>query len=198
MSRKLSRRAGPPPWQTLEIGEVVDRGVFGLQQIARRSPRTGHHGVYQVLRIADWANVIALTPKDEVVLVAQYRHGIDRVTLEIPGGVLEPGETPARGIARELVEETGYTGAEPVLIGTVHPNPAIQDNACTTWLVTSAEQTQEPAPDAGEDIDVLTAPRREIPELLRHGRITHSLVVAAFYWLDLYTSAGRPLPPPAP
>ena len=179
-------RKAPPAWDTLEVGEALDRGVFKIQEIVRRSPRTGHAGTYQVLRIADWANVVALTPEDEVVLIAQYRHGTDSVTLEIPGGVLEPGEAPADGVARELREETGFTGDPPVLIGTVHPNPAIQDNACTTWLVTGARRTAEPEPDEGEDIDVVLVPRREIPALLRAGRITHSLVVAAFHWLELY------------
>ncbi len=179
----------PPRWETLELGEVVDRRVFKIQEIVRRSPRTGHAATYQVLRIPDWANVVALTPEDEVVLIAQYRHGIDQVTLEIPGGVLEPGEAPADGVARELAEETGFTGEEPVLIGSVHPNPAIQDNACTTWLVTGARRTAEPEPDEGEDIEVVLVPRREIPALLRDGQITHSLVVAAFHWLELH---GRP------
>ncbi len=184
-----SSKPGPPTWETLEIGESLDRGVFRVQEIMRRSPRTGHAATYQVLQIADWANVVALTPADEVVLIAQYRHGIDEVTLEIPGGVLEPGEAPADGVARELKEETGFTGDAPVLIGTVHPNPAIQDNACTTWLVTGARRTAEPEPDEGEDIDVVMVPRGEIPALLRGGRITHSLVVAAFHWLDLHRSA---------
>ncbi len=184
----------PALWETLETGKVLDRGVFRVQEVVRRSPRTGHAGTYQVLRIPDWANVVALTPAGEVVLVAQYRHGLDRVTLEIPGGVLEPGEEPAAGVARELVEETGYTGDEPVLLGTVHPNPAIQDNACTTWLITGAGRTAEPSPDEGEDIEVVTVPRREVPALLRSGRVTHSLVVAAFHWLDLHDrlQAGDP------
>ncbi len=176
----------PPRWETLETGEILDRGVFGLQQLVRRSPRTGHVGTYQVMRVADWANVIALTPDDEVVLVAQYRHGLDDVTLEIPGGVLEPGGESARGVARELQEETGFTGDEPVLLGSVHPNPAIQDNACATWLITGARRTCEPNPDDGEDIDVVLVPLSEIPALLREGRISHSLVVAAFHWLELH------------
>ncbi|MEM7351049.1 MAG: NUDIX hydrolase [Acidobacteriota bacterium] len=175
----------PQHWETLEHGDELERGVFRLQQIVRRSPRTGRAATYQVLRIRDWANVVALTPQEEVVLVAQYRHGLDKVTLEIPGGVLEPGEDPAHCAARELAEETGYTGEEPVLLGSVHPNPAIQDNLCTTWLIQGAELTVEPNPDEGEDIRVVTVPLTQIPSLLRQGRITHSLVVAAFHWLEL-------------
>ncbi len=178
--------SGPPLWPTLETGEILDRGVFGVQQLTRRSPRTGRVGTYQVLRVADWANVVALTPEDEVVLVAQYRHGLDELTLEIPGGVLEPGEAPETAAARELAEETGYTGDPPILLGTVHPNPAIQDNACTTWLISNARQTTALDLDEGEDIEVMTVNRSEIPTMLRRGRITHSLVVAAFLWLAMH------------
>ena len=184
--RRLDDANGPPLWPTLRTGEILDRGVFGVQEVTRRSPRTGRDGTYQVLRIADWANVVALTPDDRVVLVAQYRHGLDALTLEIPGGVLDPGEDPALAAARELVEETGYTGDPPVLLGTVHPNPAIQDNACTTWLIRNARQTTGLDLDEGEDITVLTTPRREIPSLLSQGKITHSLVVAAFHWLAMH------------
>ena len=165
---------------------MLERGVFGVQEVVRRSPRTGRSATYQVLRMPDWANVVAVTPDDEVVLVTQYRHGTDRLTLEIPGGVLEPGEDPALGAARELLEETGFSGGEPVMIGTVHPNPALQDNACTTWLIEGARRTAEPQPDEGEDLQVVLVPSMDIPALLREGRITHSLVVAAFHWLELH------------
>lgn len=183
----VDREPGVGPWETLEKSETEDHGVFGFQRIVRRSPRTGRAAEYQVLHVPGWANVVALTPADEVVLVEQYRHGIDAITLEIPGGVLDPGEDPAAAAVRELREETGYTGDPPQLLGSVHPNPAIQNNVCTTWLIDNARRTSETAFDDGEDIAVVTVPRRQIPELLRAGRITHSLVVAAFHWLDLRT-----------
>ncbi len=176
-------------WETLEWGEATDFPVFAVREVVRRSPRTGRPGSYTVLHVPSWTNVVALTEDDGVVLVEQYRHGIDSVTLEIPGGVVEPGEEPSAAVVRELLEETGYAGKAPELLGTVHPNPAIQDNACTTWLVRGARRVAEPDPDPGEHLAVHTVARSEIPELLRSGRITHSLVVAAFQWLTLYESA---------
>lgn len=173
-------------WRTLREGALDDRGVFSFQEIERLSPRTDRVGNYKVLRIAPWVNVIALTPAREVVLVEQYRHGIDDITFEIPGGLVEPGEEHATGAARELEEETGYRGSEPILLGTVHPNPAIQDNICSTWLVNDALPSGEQCFDEGEDIAVTTVPLSDIPAWFADGRITHSLVVAAFHWLALY------------
>ena len=173
------------PWETVRRGAVDRRRVMGFQEIERRSPRTGLVGTYEVLSMDAWVNVVALTAADEVVLVEQYRHGIDTITWELPGGLVEPGEDPALAAARELLEETGYAGAAPELLGSVHPNPAIQDNECTSWYISGARRVADLALDPGEDIAVLTVPRRRIPELLRQGRITHSLVIAAFHWLAL-------------
>ncbi|MEM6797482.1 MAG: NUDIX hydrolase, partial [Acidobacteriota bacterium] len=150
----------------------------------RRSPRTGREGTYRVLEMPRWVNVVALTPGQEAVLVEQFRHGIASMTLEIPGGMVDAGEDPAAAASRELLEETGYAGDPPIFLGEVHPNPAIQDNLCATYLVENASLAAPPSPDEGEHIAVHLAPRGNLPELVRAGRITHSLVVAAFYWLD--------------
>lgn len=178
-----------PRWETVALGEVEDYKVFGVQRVERRSTRTGLVGSYQILHMPAWANVVALTPEGQVVLIEQYRHGIDDVTLEIPGGVVEPGEDPAVAAVRELREETGYEGDTLERIGEVLPNPAIQNNACTTWLIEGARPVTEPTPDEGEHIVVVTVPLEEIPTLLRQGRIQHSLVVAAFHWLHLWQTS---------
>jgi 8-oxo-dGTP pyrophosphatase MutT (NUDIX family) len=147
-------------------------------------------GVFTVIESPDWVNVIALTPDHGegpgVVLVEQFRYGTGEVTLEIPGGIIDPGEDPVASAGRELLEETGFGGRGARLIGRLDANPAILTNRVATVVVLDAERVGEPTPDQHERIAVRVVPLREIPGLIADGRITHSVIVAAFllYFLD--------------
>jgi ADP-ribose pyrophosphatase len=146
-----------------------------------RSPLTGAEHDFVVLESAPWVNVVPLTRDQEVVLIRQYRHGIGEVTLEIPGGLVEAADTPIQAAQRELMEETGFVGETWVDLGYVHPNPAIQNNRCHTFLALGVTPAGPQALDEKEDIEVLLRPLAEIPRLIREGEISHALVVAAFW-----------------
>jgi len=165
--------------------------IFNLRTDRAVSPRTGDAHDFYVLETPSWVNVIPITPQKEVVLIRQYRHGIRDITLEIPGGLVEDTDTPEKAARRELLEETGYDAPEMIPLGSVHPNPAIQNNRCYTFLAGNAFPAGEQQLDEKEDIEVLKCPLREIPHLIGDGRITHALVLAAFY---RYFMARDPLP----
>jgi 8-oxo-dGTP pyrophosphatase MutT (NUDIX family) len=174
------------PWPTLGTRPLGDFRIFKLRADRRCSPRNGFEHEYIILEARPWVNVVALTPEQEVVMVEQFRHGTGTVELEIPGGVLDPGETdPVAAGVRELREETGYTGRDARLIGSVFANPAIQDNTCHTLLVADCRCTDPLKLDAGEDLLTRLVPVADLPRLVAQGRIKHSLVVAALYHFEL-------------
>ena len=169
-------------WTLLNSKALQSCRVFTMKVEHYRSPRTGGEYDFYLIDSPDWVNVIPLTADGEVVLVKQYRFGTREFSLEIPGGMLDPGDTPARAASRELLEETGYAGDEPVLLGKVHPNPAIHTNHCYTYLIKNVTYQRLPRQDSTEDIEVQKVPLSEIPRLILEGKITHALVIAAFYW----------------
>ena len=107
---------------------AADYRVFKTAFVDGIHPRTGATKRFSLIEAVDWVNVIALTPDQQVVLIRQFRVGANEVCLEIPGGMVDPGETPAEAAARELAEETGYTAPRWHQLGRVSPNPAIMTN----------------------------------------------------------------------
>ena len=170
------------PWTFLHSKLIHACRIFTLKTEGYRSPRTGKEHDFYLLDSTDWVNVIPLTADDRVILVKQFRMGTKDFSLEIPGGMLDEGDGPAGAAARELAEETGYAGDEPVLLGVVHPNPAIHTNRCYTYLIKNVVLQTSPQQDSTEDIEVQSVPLGDIPRLIREEKITHALVIAAFYW----------------
>lgn len=157
-----------------------DYRIFTTAFVDGQHPRTGATKRFSLIDSVDWVNMIALTTDERVVLIRQYRVGAGEVCLEIPGGMVDAGETPAEAAARELIEETGYTSARWAQIGRVSPNPAIQTNHLYTFLALDAVQTSAPRPEGSEVIEVSTATLAECHAAIRDGRVDHALVIAAF------------------
>ncbi len=180
------------PWQRLDSETVYSCRIFSLQKNRSRSPRTGKTHDFFVLDSTEWVNIIPVTPNEEVVLIHQYRHGTNDITLEIPGGMVDQEDaSPLHAARREMQEETGYDSDDIIPLGAIHPNPAIQANRCHSFLARNVERICEPHFDTTEETEVTLVPVSELPEIVRQGRITHALVVVAFYWYDLL-KRGKP------
>jgi ADP-ribose pyrophosphatase len=169
----------PRSWKRLSEEPAVDYRILKVRQIQVADPRDGSEHPRVLIDAPDWVNIIPVTTDGKVLLIRQFRFGIWANTLEIPGGMAEPGEDPATAAARELEEETGYRPKRVVPLGFCHPNPAIQANRTWSFLAEDCEKVHDGHQDAGEDISVELVEKDRIPALVREGEITHALVLVA-------------------
>jgi ADP-ribose pyrophosphatase len=168
------------PWTELQSVPTAQSPLFRMLTVRRRSPHTGREATFTRLLCPDWINVIAVTEDGEFLLVEQYRHGTDAASLEVVGGVCDPGEEPPDTARRELREETGCEAAEWIPLGSSAPNPAIQDNHCHFFLALGCRQVAPLDLDPSEELRVWALSFEELDARIRSGEIRHSLVLNAF------------------
>ncbi len=175
-------------WTTIGREKIADCRVFSVhkQVSIRTTGDSSETHDFFVFRPNDWVNVIPVTSDYQVVMIEQFRHGIEQITLEIPGGMIDLEETSAIAGRRELLEETGYCGNDLIFLGRNHPNPAIQSNICDTFLSLNVEQIQVPIFTSTEEVAIRLIPIKNIPALIKSGLITHALVIVAFHYLQQF------------
>ena len=169
-------------WQVLESEYLVEKPWLRLRQ---DRVVTGHGALideFHVLEVPTWACVCCVDETGQLVLIRQYRHGISRVTLELPAGVLESSETPLEGARRELFEETGYTSDDWTALVTFAPEPARHNHQAHCFVARRARRTSPQSLDEAEDLVVETFPASELMRLIETGEITHAVHIAALLW----------------
>lgn len=176
----------PDIWKKKSSKEIADCRVFKVREDACERESDKKESSFFVVENPDWVNIIALTKDEKVVMIEQFRHGTEEIILEIPGGMIDDGENPEVAARRELVEETGFSSDEFILLGKSNPNPAIQNNAMYHYLAANCEKSGETSFDEHESILTKLVSLEEAENLILGGTIAHSLVVAAFHYFSLH------------
>lgn len=164
-------------WTRLSKKEVCKTPVFTVTSRHNRSA-SGVEGDYIVNECPDW--VIVIAEKDgSFLMVKQFRHGEERLSIEFPGGVIDAGETPEQAAARELLEETGATASSLVHLGSMNPNPALFANHFHVYLATGLTFSGKQELDHDELLDYLELPKKEVLKKMGSAEYPHALMCSA-------------------
>ena len=168
------------PWEVLESRVLLDRKWLRVRE---EKVKTGGGAVIDEFHVLDspaWAAIICVTAQKELVLVEQYRHGHGGVSLELPAGVIEPGEAPLFGAQRELLEETGYVAEGWTEFWKGRPEPARGSHWAHFVVSTNAKKESAPRPDETEDLRVALRPLSELDQV--PAEMVHTSHVAALLY----------------
>lgn len=166
-------------WTQESERECLQTRVFRVVARRMRSPDRRFEDDFFVLDTADWVNIVAVTPNGEFILVRQFRFGTLELSLEVPGGIVDPDEAYLDAARRELLEETGYVSAEWRHLFTTTPNPALNTNRCAVFLAQNCEPLQAAEGDDYEFMETVLVSADRYFERLAAGEIHHALTVAA-------------------
>jgi 8-oxo-dGTP pyrophosphatase MutT (NUDIX family) len=170
-------------WSRKGSEQIADCRVFTVHQTRSVSPVDASEHSFFLVNSGEWVNLVPITENNEIVCIRQFRHGSEKITLEIPGGLVDSGEEPAVAAARECLEETGYLANDIESLGVLNPNPAIHPNHLHTFVARGVERVADIANTATERTDVQLIPMHQVPEMLVSGEIDHALVAATLWRL---------------
>lgn len=176
-------------WKINNLSTIFKNRFIHLLEKKSVHPHLGAHNYY-CIEFPDWVNIVAITKEKDLILVKQYRHGLEETILETPGGVVDPGEDPLETAQRELLEETGYQG-KIISLGKVAANPAIQNNYCHIFLCTDCVEVSKQNLDPTEQIEIEKVPYNKVQELIENGQIFHSLSVVSLLKSKIYLDNAK-------
>ena len=169
-------------WKTLSSQYISNHIYFTARKDRCQREDGAIIDPYYVVELPTSATALPLTEDGRIVLVKQYRHPIDEVILETPGGFIDKGEDFTTGMKRELLEETGYSFSHIEPLGRVAANPGLLNNYTELFLATGGKKINTQQLDHNEEIEIVLVTIEELIDMLMKQEIKQSLHVNCIFF----------------
>lgn len=164
-------------WKELSRKPLLETRVLNVMETDSISPE-GETGHYIVMDANDWVITIPVLG-DDFLMVKQWRHGEQKISIEFPGGVIEKNESPENGAARELKEETGFSAGRLIKLGSFNPNPALMSNHVHIFAAYDLTNCGKQELDRDEFINVVKMSKQDFFNRLASEEFQHALMGSA-------------------
>ena len=169
-------------WILNKTEPVVDLNIVKIRHDYYRNPR--NQKVVKTIAIEghDAVNVVVRTKENKILMVRQFRFGIGDYTLEIPGGMIDPGEDVLTAAQREVREETGYEGQNWHYLGNILSNPVWMTSTIHHYFTDQAVPKYALKLDEAEDVEIIQMTPETVYEELQKGTIKHPHTISALFF----------------
>lgn len=167
------------PWKILKNQELLVAEPWiklSAQQVLLPDGRVVDN--YYQIRLPEFAMIFARTLDGRVIMERQYKHGVGRVSLMLPAGILNEGEDPLSAAKRELLEETGYVSNDWQRLGCFVPNLNYGCGKAHLFMVRNAEPVATPDSGDLEEMEILLMTPEDVVDAVLSGEVV-SLSTAA-------------------
>ncbi|MDZ4806763.1 MAG: NUDIX hydrolase [Bacteroidota bacterium] len=170
-------------WKTLSSTYLFNDRWFKVRKDVCETPGGKIVDPYYVYEFPTWVGAVPVTGDGKIVMVRQYRHALGETIVEIPGGCVDDTDKDFQeAIARELLEETGYSFSTFDYLGRISPNPSTNTNLLHMFLARGGKKIAEQALDENEEIEVILLTIDELKQLLRENKIVQSMHVSCIMY----------------
>ncbi len=167
------------PWKTIKSEYLFQDDWLTVRADKCLTPDGVVIDPYYILERPDWVQVVAFDSEDKILTVRQFRQGEGRNSIEVPGGIIEPNETPLAAAKRELIEETGCVAERYEHLVSLNPNPAEQDNTMHCFMAFGTRTERKPVLDETENIESEVIEVSDLLRLIDQGQFFHALHVSS-------------------
>lgn len=171
-------------WDVKNEQKLLKTAVFTVNETTSISP-DGNEGHFVIMDAPDWVIVIPEI-NGNFLMVKQWRHGNNSLSIEFPGGVINSGEKPEVAAAREMEEETGYKAGKLIYLGCANPNPALMKNRVHFFVAEDLQGSGEQNLDEDEYVDYMQIPASEVYTKIGSKDYPHALMMAALLKYTIY------------